>query len=391
MNTTQTKTGTEAAESLAPLRPAPAGQRVAESTSHAPLNRPSTSFERPVENEPRPRRWRRWSGRKWAGFVAGVIGACALGYAGVCWWAHASAWIKTDNAYVAGHVHTISARVAGTVQEVLVEENQEVAAGAVLARLDPRDLEVARQQALARLAQAQAGSQSARAQVSQANAQVSREQARATKALQDLERARTLYEGNAGAISQQDYDQAKAEAAASSAALRASESALESTAAAVQAATALEEVAQAQLREAELQLSYSEIRAPAAGRIGRKNLETGNRVQPGQALLALVQPDTWITANFKETQLTHMKSGQRVAVRIDAFPSQTFTGRVESVSPASGAQFALLPPDNATGNFTRIVQRVPVKIVLDDPVLGEFTGRIVPGMSAIVEVHTGRG
>jgi membrane fusion protein (multidrug efflux system) len=127
--------------------------------------------------------------------------------------------------------------------------------------------------------------------------------------------------------------------------------------------------------------------APAAGRIGRKNLETGNRVLPGQPLLALVQPGVWVIANLKETQLADVIPGQPARIRFDAFPGRVFEGRVESVSPASGSQFALLPPDNATGNFTRVVQRVPVKIALEEQSLGEFEARLAPGMSAVVEIR----
>jgi membrane fusion protein, multidrug efflux system len=270
---------------------------------------------------------------------------------------------------------------------VLVEENQVVEAGKLLARLDARDFEVKRQQGLAQVAQAQAQLQQAKAQIAQARAQVTREQAQATKAKQDFARAKALFQGVAGAISRQEFDAAQAGADAAQAALLAAEAALESTGALAVAAQAQEKVAQANLQEAELQLSYTDILAPAAGRIGKKNLETGNRVQPGQALLALVQPDVWVTANFKETQLDHLKPGQPVRLRLDAFPGRMFTGRVQSLAPASGAQFALLPPDNATGNFTRIVQRVPVKIVLDHQSTRDCQGRIVPGMSAVVQIR----
>lgn len=307
-------------------------------------------------------------------------------YAGYRWWEHARAWTKTDNAYVAAHIHTVSARVAGTIKQVLVDENQVVAAGSVLARLDPRDFEVRRQQAQAQLAQAQAQVQQAQAQIAQARAGVAREEARATKAAQDFQRATSLYQSNAAAISRQEFEQAQADHNAAHAALQAAQSALESANALAVAAQAQQQVAQASLDDAELQLSYTEILAPAAGRIGKKNLESGNRVQPGQALLALVEPDVWVTANFKETQLGHLKPGQVVHIDLDAFPGRTFSGRVDSLSPASGAQFALLPPDNAIGNFTRIVQRVPVKVLFEAQELADCAGRIVPGMSAIVEV-----
>jgi membrane fusion protein, multidrug efflux system len=318
--------------------------------------------------------------------LAAAAALAVVAYAGYRWWDHARTWAKTDNAFVAAHIHTVSSRVAGTVKEVLVEENQSVPAGTVLARLDARDFEVRRQQALAQVAQAGAQVQQAQAQISQARAQVAREQAHATKAKQDQERARSLYHGTSGAISRQEFEQAQAEADAATAALQGAQSALEAANALTTAARAQEKAAQANLQDAELQLSYTEIVAPAAGHIGKKNLESGNRVQPGQALLALVQPEVWITANFKETQLTHMRPGQPVKVWLDTFAGRTLSGRVESLSPASGAQFALLPPDNATGNFTKIVQRVPVKIALDQASLGDGADRIVPGMSAVVEV-----
>ena len=145
--------------------------------------------------------------------------------------------------------------------------------------------------------------------------------------------------------------------------------------------------AQANLKDAQLQLSYTNITAPNSGRVGRKTVEEGQRVQPGQPLMAIVDNQYWVVANFKETQLEKMQPGESVEVKLDAFPHHTFTGRVDSISPASGAQFALLPPDNATGNFTKIVQRVPVKIVLDSQSIKGYESRIVPGMSAEVSVE----
>lgn len=295
--------------------------------------------------------------------------------------------VKTDNAYLAAHIHTISSRVAGTIAEVLICENQTVSKGAVLARLDPRDFEVRRGQALAQLASARAQVTGAGARIEQVRAQTAREQARATKARNDLARASSLFEGGSGAISKQELDLARADADAAQASLQEAQSALDSANAAKAAARAQEQAAAAGLQDAELQLSYTEITAPAAGRIGKKGVEVGNHVQPGQALLALVQPDIWVTANFKETQLSRLKPGQKVVVRVDAFPGRTFRGTIESLSPASGAEFALLPPDNATGNFTKIVQRVPVKVTLDDTSLGDCVGRLVAGMSALVEVN----
>lgn len=154
-----------------------------------------------------------------------------------------------------------------------------------------------------------------------------------------------------------------------------------------QAARAAINQAQASLKDAQLQLSYTNITAPAAGRIGRKNVEVGNRVQAGTPLMAVVNNEYWVTANFKETQLEDMKPGQPVEIKLDSFPHHTFKGKVDSISPASGAQFALLPPDNATGNFTKIVQRIPVKIVFDPASIKGYDSRITPGMSAEVSVE----
>jgi membrane fusion protein, multidrug efflux system len=318
--------------------------------------------------------------------LLGAALTIAAAWAGYRWVDYIRTWVKTDNAYVAAHIHQVSSRVAGTVSEVLVEENEFVETGRILARLDARDLEVKHQQALAQVAQANAHSQQAEAQVAQARAEVTRQQAQATKAQQDLERAKTLSQGSHEAISRQEFDAAQAAGAAAEAALKVAASALQSAEAATTAARAQQQLAQANLRDAELQLSYTDIRAPAAGRIGRKSLETGNRVQPGQALLALVQRDVWVTANFKETQLARLKPGLPVRLRVDALPGRVLVGHVESVAPASGSQFALLPPDNATGNFIKIVQRVPVKIALDPDGAGDCQSRMVPGMSAVVEV-----
>jgi membrane fusion protein (multidrug efflux system) len=318
--------------------------------------------------------------------LSAFVALASLGYVGGSYFTYLRSWVKTDNAYLAAHVHTISSRLAGTVKEVLVDENQAVAAGTILARLDARDFEVRRQQALAQVAQARAQLKEAEARIAQAHAQVARDEARALKARNDLARAVSLFQGGSGAISKQELDLAQADADAAQASLQGTRAALGSATASAAAAQAQEAVANATLQDAELQLSYTEIIAPAAGRIGKKNLETGNRVQPGQALLALVQTDSWISANFKETQLAHLKIGQPVRVSVDAFPGRTFRGTVESFSPGSGAQFALLPPDNATGNFTKIVQRVPVKILLDRASLGDCEGRMIAGMSAVVEV-----
>ena len=145
--------------------------------------------------------------------------------------------------------------------------------------------------------------------------------------------------------------------------------------------------AQAALDDAMLQLSYTSIAAPVKGTVGSKTVEAGQRLQPGQPLLAVVEPDIWVVANYKETQLDRMREGQAMEVKLDSFPGKVFQGRLQSLSPASGAQFSLLPPDNATGNFVKIVQRVPVKILLDANSVRGYEQRIAPGLSAVVTVR----
>lgn len=213
------------------------------------------------------------------------------------------------------------------------------------------------QQAQAKLAQAKQGVAQAQAKLAQAQEGVANAQAKLAAAQGGLEQATAG--GQQTQVNRSQYEAAKAAIAQS----------------------------QAALNDAQLQLSYTNIIAPTDGRVGRKTVEIGQRIQPGQPLMSVVDNEDWVVANFKETQLEKMRPGQEVEVKLDAFPHHPFQGRVDSFSPASGAQFALLPPDNATGNFTKIVQRVPVKIVLDPQSVKGYESRIVPGMSAVVSVE----
>ena len=256
---------------------------------------------------------------------------------------------STDDAYTTTHVHEISARVAGTVEQVNVDDNQLVKAGQKLVVLDQRDFKVAAEQARAQVLQRRAAAQQARANLDHAQ--------------QDYDRFTKL--SHEKVVSKQDLDNATA--------------ALRSGKAAMDAATADLAVAEAALHNAELQLSYTTIVAPADGVIGKKTVETGMRIQPGQALMAVVERNVWVLGNFKETQIGQMRVGQHVDVKIDAIPDHKFSAHIDSLQPGTGSTFALLPPDNATGNFTKIVQRVPVKIVFDD--VGNYRARVVPGLS----------
>ena len=235
---------------------------------------------------------------------------------------YAMAHETTDDAYTTGYVHLISSRVTGNVTELLIQDNQHVTQGQVLLRLDPRDYQV----------------------------QVDKAQANYDKAKADFDRVDALK--NDVAISKEDYDQTKTNL----------------------------EVAQAALEDANNQLSYCTVVAPSDGFIGNRTVDVGNRVQVGGALMAVIQ-DVWVIANYKETQLGKIKKNQLVKITVDAIPGAKFTGHVDSFSPGTGSTFALLPPDNATGNFTKIVQRVPVKILFEPDSIKDFRERLVPGLS----------
>ena len=212
-------------------------------------------------------------------------------------------------------------------------------------------------------------------------------------AKQDAERYRSLFTTQMKAVAKSELDAANATYADAVANLTAKSDSSGAARAQIAVAAsardtlkAQKKVLEAQLKEAELQLAYNQILAPVSGRVGKRTLEIGARVQPGQLLLAIVQDNVWIVANFKETQLAGLRPGQSVRVSIDAFPDKVLNGRVDSFAPASGAQFSLLPADNATGNFTRIVQRVPVKIVLQPDEIKSLPNPLVPGMSSQVEI-----
>ena len=332
-----------------------------------------------------------------------VAGAFCLtaGGLGYRWWMYSLAHVSTDNAYVTGTIHTVGSRVAGTVSELLLLDNQRVTPGTPLLKLDSRDFDLRVQQASSQVVQAgalvsqsEAQLHQARAQAAQTEARTAKEAAELEKARLDFERARHLTEGtNFVAISRQEFDATKAAFEVAQASVKVAQADLQSASAFVDAVQAAQAVAQAQrqsaevkLAEAELERSYTSIVAPVCGVVGRKNVEVGQRVQAGQPLAAIVGEDKWIVANFKETQLARLRVGQPVSIRLDAIPGRVFRGRVDSFSPAAGAQFALLPPDNATGNFTRVVQRVPVKINFDPEAVQPLAERIAPGLSAVVDV-----
>ena len=335
--------------------------------------------------------------------VVALIALAAIGAGGRMWY-RSTHYVETENAYVTGRVHPVSSRVAGVVTRVLVDDNQLVKAGDLIAELDPADHRVRIEQIEAQIASVQQQIGQADAQVAQvkaqaaaAGAQVKQAEAQLVRARQDAERFGQLYNDTMKAVSKAEVDAsaaARASASADVAARRDSAAAAQAQIAAASAGRdvlkAQVKVLQAQLKDAQQQLAYNRVVAPVDGRVGKRSIEVGARVQPGQQLLAVVEDDVWVTANFKETQLAGLEPGQQVTLEVDALPDHHLVGRVHSFSPASGNQFALLPADNATGNFTKIVQRVPVKIVLDPRDVKKYAGRLVPGMSVVAEVELGQ-
>lgn len=384
---------------------------------------------------------------------ASLSGAATWGYV-----SYARTHESTDDAYVDGHIINVSPRISGTIAQVLVNDNQYVKKGDLLARLDASDyrvkveearaaLDYAEKQALAASAGVQALSLTAGAQnfnalserdnaaASIAIASAKLEQLRSAleakksallalqaqgeEATQDFKRYNELY--SQGAVSQQQLDQASTKMAVLNAQSIGAQSEINQVMGSIKEAQAeltrarsgkfkslgsqasaraageqtivqekqidvskaSVEKAQADLKEAELELSYTEIRAPQDGQVGHKAMEVGQSVQAGQSLLAIIDKNVWLTANFKETQVGRMRNGEPVEITVDSYPGQKFHGTVDSVAPASGNKFAMLPADNATGNFTKVVQRIPVKIALT----GSLKGELAPGMSCEVSVQ----
>lgn len=307
---------------------------------------------------------------------------------------------STDDAFIEGHIIQISPQISERVEKVAIEDNQIVKKGDLLVQLDSQNEIVLLETAKANLASAEAKLVQARAQLeattrdlAQARADVQEAQATADNAAKDLARNSELRK--TGAIAQREYDTSQMQALSSKAAY---DSKLQSAASAeskikvgeaeVKAAEAQVVQAQAILDSAKLRLSYTQIFAPESGRVTKKNVEPGSYVQTGSALLAIVPPEVWVVANFKETQLDKMQPGQPVDIRVDAYPSLQLRGRVDSIQSGTGSRFSLLPAENATGNFVKVVQRVPVKIDLVDLPAG--MPELTPGMSVVPTVHVGK-
>jgi membrane fusion protein (multidrug efflux system) len=412
---------------------------MSEDNNH-PTQPASEAFARVSEAEPR----RKPFYRRPIGVVLGLVLVCAA-IGGTVYALYARQWEETDDAFIDGNIYPVSTKVAGAMQRVLVNDNQFVNAGDLLAEIDPRDIqarlaeakaaldaaiadsqaaktnvELTRANTAATLTQAQAGVQSAtaavetaRSQLASAEADVASAQAEATRREADEKRFTSL---DPRGVSQAQLDAVRAAADAARAQLTAASKRVAAAKAGVAeaeakvagangvlaaASTSEQQIAtaeakarfaearvteaQAQVDAAALDLSYTRITAPSDGRVTRKSVQEGQYVQVGQTVMAVVPQNFWVTANFKETQLAHMRVGQPVEISVDAFPGRTFHGHIDSFQAGTGARFSLLPPENATGNFVKVVQRVPVKIVFDGD--DESQKLLGLGMSVVPEVR----
>jgi membrane fusion protein, multidrug efflux system len=321
------------------------------------------------------------------------------GYEGHQWWTNGRFMVTTDDAYVQADITVLSAKVSGYVTSLAVSNNQGVKAGDLIAKIDDGDYRLALQSAKDKLATqasavARIGRQieAGKASVAQAEAQVAASRADAERAEADYNRQLQL--SRSDYTSKATLENAKAARDRADANVRSAQAAQAAAAANVEVLSAQRTEAQRVVAElqttvekAERDLSFTEIRAPFDGVIGNKAAEVGTFVQPGARLAALVPlTSVHVDANFKETQLASLKPGQQVHIEVDAFPDTDIVGTVESVAPASGAAFSLLPPENATGNFTKIVQRVPVRVTVSEDIAQK--GLLRPGLSVVVSVDT---
>jgi membrane fusion protein (multidrug efflux system) len=338
-------------------------------------------IEAPVLETPPPRKSR----RKIVRLAVVAVVLAALVVAGVLYWLHARGFATTDDASVNANTVDVAAQVAGQVTSVYVRDQQHVAAGAPLFDIDPRNYEAAVARAEAQLALARQGEQQQVAAVAAARAQLAQKQAEELNARHTSQRTQELVAG--GFFSKQGGEQARTQATTAQAAVRAAEATVAQAESALGATgndNAAVRAAEAALAQARLDLERTKVTAPTAGVIANFSLRPGNTVAPGTPLFTIVSDEEyWVDSNFKETELSHIRPGQKARVVVDMYPKHPFEGVVESVSAGSGSAFSLLPPQNATGNWVKVTQRVPVRVrvVHTDP---RFPLRI--GTTATVRV-----
>jgi membrane fusion protein (multidrug efflux system) len=362
-------------------------------------------------NAPMPDRRKLSARRLFAKVILASLFAIVV-LVGLIYLVNSEAFQSTDDAFIDGHIIMVSSKVAGQVQTVHVDDNQTVDKGDLVVELDPRDLNAAERQKSAALESTQAQAAAAQAGLNEAITHVKTQQAtvesdRATaaadaaqneKAQSDLKRFEELYRTRV--VSPQDLDQARAAAKAAQATYDAEEKKVASDEALVAEARAQVDAigalvksvnaqihqSDANLATARLNQSYTEVRAPESGWVTQKAVEPGAYIQTGQSLFALVPKNVWVTANFKEDQISRMRPGQEVEVAVDALHGKKFRAHVDSIQAGSGARFSLLPPQNATGNYVKVVQRIPVKILFDEPVNTNGGIPLGPGESVVPTV-----
>jgi membrane fusion protein, multidrug efflux system len=331
----------------------------------------------------------------WMLTTIGIIALVVAIAFGIVYWLNARHFETTDDAFVDARSFSVAAKVGGYVTDVLVTDNQHVEAGAVLAQIDTRDYVAARDQAQAQVEQAQANIKNVEAQIFSQDAQVQQARDQADQAAaqlqfaeQEASRAQELVQKGAGTVQQQqrtksDLEASQANDSRAKTGVTSATRQIDVLKAQQKSAEAGLGQARAQLEQAELNLSYTKITAAQAGRVVKLSGAKGTLVNAGQSLMMFVPDDIWVTANYKETQVTDMRPGQPAEIRIDAYPDHKITGKVASVQPGSGTVFSLLPAENATGNYVKVVQRVPVKIVVDQWPTDVTIG---PGMSVVPKV-----
>jgi membrane fusion protein (multidrug efflux system) len=340
-----------------------------------------TSFEPPKPQKLSDNRRRR---RRWLTILAAVVLTAGIGFGGY-WYLVGRFYETTNDAYLGADSVAIAPKVMGYVADVAVGDNQRVKAGDVLAHIDPRDYQTAFDSATADLANAQATAANIDAQLSEQQATIAQAQAAVTFSEQEAKRYNDLARTGVGSAQRQQQTESDlAQRRATLAAVQAHVDVLKTQRRQADAAIAAKTAA---LDQAKINLAYTTITAPIDGVVGDRTVRPGQMVQMGTRLMTVVPTQSvYLIANFKETQTGHMVPGQPVSISVDSFPGQDIAGTVDSLAPGTGAQFALLPPENATGNFTKIVQRVPVKILLDPK--NPLTARLRPGLSVTATVDT---
>jgi len=362
---------------------------MAEETAATPQAEATAAGPQQVVEKPHKKRP---SGRRNKGIIILCILIAIGGWLGLRMFIASKTRIETDNAFIEARIVPVSSKVPGTVTRVLVNDNQFVRRGDLLVEIDPRDYQVQMAKAAAGVGVAENETGGEYLKVEAARAALQSAGARNDQAMLDQERGEKLF--GREVIPREQLDRLKTARLVTESQLKEADENLKRTQAEAgiggkSGGRAKVMERRAVFNEAELQLSYTKIHAARDGYITRKSIEPGVNIQAGQALMALVPlQDAWITANYKERQITHIRPGQKVEFRVDAYPGRTFTGRVDSIMAGTGAAFSLLPPENATGNYVKVVQRIPVKIAIDSSSDPEHLLRT--GMSVVPTVVTGR-